>query len=858
MVNKIILVFKTHFDIGFTNLSSKVIDQYADSMLKDVITTCKATEHMGKQKYVWTMPSWPLKIIQERCTDNLKIELDRLIDKGQIVWHALPFTLHTDFCSEEEVIEGLRYGRDLSRTYHKPYPITAKMTDVPGHGIMLPAVLSGAGVKFLHLGCNEFSTPPKVPFIFHWQAPGGQSVLTMYSKGGYGTSLLPPEDWNYPVWMALMHTHDNSGPQSASLIKEMVQTIQMKYPDAEVLCGTMDEFYKELSKSDLSNIPTITKDLADTWIHGVGTYPQEVGIIRSNREVSKRLQAILAKQVLEDTIKINDKIEDKLNRYYEAVNLFGEHTWGADVKTWLGPDRIYQKNDFLERKKQERYRFVEASWQEQKDRAIQSTNALNELKILVEYDENGSVSIFNPNNSEYTGWISLKGLEQLNLQRKMSEFNLDFTGCGMKIKGELLPVTKIDGEWACYVENIPPFVTVPIQFTDALPQGKNLIIKNQESKITVENHRYVLMFEEASGNITELYDKKMNVALLKRRNEKSVFLYQYDCYGSEDITNFLKKYAYRFSDWGIKDFGRENYPECEHRTYQPIFKSYSIDMNTISFIYQAEESAQRFGDAEGIRLEVTLPPKGEELFVSLHLTNKKETPYVESGTLLFPFAQESAQYKINKSNNLIDPSKDIQMSANHVFYCIENFITLMNGRKGLCIIAKDTPLISLGETGVLKYRNEYEDPAEPITYFNLFNNMWGTNFPQWIGGDLSYRYILFGIEKSQEEIVMERAAVLCEGVELTRTTLENDLIELPEHMQLINARYNNGGLILRFKDLAGKEAQRRICVKNYDIMPIDLNNIAKGMCCSECFEFGVKPYGVYSFQLTKQSSTIVE
>jgi hypothetical protein len=636
----------------------------------------------------------------------------------------------------------------------------------------------------------------------------------------------------------------------------MVQTIQRKYPNAEVICGTMDEFYRELSKYDLSNIPIITKDLADTWIHGVGTYPQEVGIIRNNREISKRLQAILTKQVLEGVNKNSDKIDEKLDQYYEAVNLFEEHTWGADVKTWLGSDRVYQKKDFLERKKQEEYRFIEASWQEQRDRAIQSRKTLNKLKILVENDENDRAFLFNPNNSEYTGWVFLQGLEQMNFHRKMSEFNLDFIGCGVGIKGELLPMTKIDGEWACYVENVPPFVTVPIQFIDALPQRNNLLIQKQKSIIKVENHRYVLVFEEASGNIRELYDKKMNVALLKSRNEKAVFAYQYDCYGSEDITDYLKNYAYRFSDWGIKDFGRENYPECEHRTYQPIFQSYSIEMNTISFFYQTKESAQRYGDAEGIRLEVTLPPEGEELFVSIHLTNKNETPYVESGTLLFPFAQESAQYKINKSNNLVDVSTDIQMGANHVFYCIENFITLMNGRKGLCIIAKDTPLISLGETGILKYRNEYKEPVEPVTYFNLFNNMWGTNFPQWIGGDLTYRYILFGIEKSQEEIVMERAAVLCEGVELTGTKLEKDLTELPEHMQLINARNKNGGLVLRFKDLAGKEAQRRICVKDYDIMPVDLNNIAIGMSCSECFEFSVKPYGVYSFQLTKQTSAI--
>ncbi|HCM11678.1 MAG TPA: hypothetical protein DHW85_00645, partial [Lachnospiraceae bacterium] len=141
MLKKIILVFKTHFDIGFTDLSSRVINDYSNSMLKEVIATCKATQHMGKQQYVWTMPSWPLKIITERCSLELRKELDLLIHRGQIVWHALPFTSYTDFCSAEEYIEGLRFGKELSEHYHKPYSISAKMTDVPGHGIMLPSIL---------------------------------------------------------------------------------------------------------------------------------------------------------------------------------------------------------------------------------------------------------------------------------------------------------------------------------------------------------------------------------------------------------------------------------------------------------------------------------------------------------------------------------------------------------------------------------------------------------------------------------------------------------------------------------------------------------------------------------------------
>ena len=50
MIKKIILVFKTHFDIGFTDLASNVIEQYAHQMLPRVLETCRATEGMGELK----------------------------------------------------------------------------------------------------------------------------------------------------------------------------------------------------------------------------------------------------------------------------------------------------------------------------------------------------------------------------------------------------------------------------------------------------------------------------------------------------------------------------------------------------------------------------------------------------------------------------------------------------------------------------------------------------------------------------------------------------------------------------------------------------------------------------------------
>ena len=268
MKKKVIMAFKTHFDIGFTDLSEEIIKKYAGKMLDEVLATCEATSDMGRLKYIWTMPAWPLAVslAGNEPGSARRVRAEKLIENGQLVWHALPFTSHFDFLGLEDALRGFRYASELSRKYKRPIPVAAKMTDVPGHGRMLPSVLAAAGVKFLHLGCNEFSTPPAVPRLFWWEGPDGSRVLTMYSKGGYGSDLTPPEDWPFPVWLALMHTQDNMGPQSAGMIRALAEDAQAKMPDAEIMTGTLDDFYHALSECDLSGLPVLKKDLADTWI----------------------------------------------------------------------------------------------------------------------------------------------------------------------------------------------------------------------------------------------------------------------------------------------------------------------------------------------------------------------------------------------------------------------------------------------------------------------------------------------------------------------------------------------------------------------------------------------------------------
>ncbi len=751
---KIILVFKTHFDIGFTDLAETVLQGYGDKMLRQVIATCRATENMGKLRYVWTMPAWPLWYICRNCVPELKPKLDRLIEAGQIVWHGLPFTSHTDFSAPEEYAEAFRYSRELARQYGKEMPIAAKMTDVPGHGLMLPELLSQAGIRFLHLGCNEFSMPPEVPPLFFWQGPGGGQVLTMYSPGGYGTKLLPPEDWPYPVWMALMHTNDNQGPQSADKILDIVGQIREVYPDAEILCGTMDDFCRELEKCDLSRVPVIRRDLADTWIHGVGSYPAEVSLMRQCRERSRQLHSMYYRYLLSGNAEIPE-LEPLWRQYYDSVALFTEHTWGADVKTFLGPARVYEKAAFLKAKATAPYRFMERSWQEQRLRAAQARDYLEKIEALLGY------------------------------------------------------VPEKAGK---------PGSPVDAALTDGL--------------LTVWNRYYRLVLDTRTGQILELIDARTGVLLLTA----GAFSYRYDRYGIADITEFLRGYGYRFSTWGIQDFGRENYPECGHETYAPEFTGWQLSERTLSLSYRTAHSSAAYGDSEVLRLTVTFPEESRELRVSLVLENKQETPFVESGSLLFPFAGKAA-YSIGKPGGVVNPERDIQPRCNHALFNLERQVTVYTEQGSVSVCSPDAPLFGIGTPGVYEYPGEFGENRDSRIYFNLFNTMWGTNFPQWIGGRLKYRFAI----ASNVPDPQAWAAGLCRG----------STPAVPEGMELLEARVEDGILFVLLRDLTGEARECCLHVENAQLCHADILRSLTGPWTENEIHFQTRPYGLQTVAVRK-------
>ena len=163
---------------------------------------------------------------------------------------------------------------------------------------------------------------------------------------------------------------------------------------------------------------------------------------------------------------------------------------------------------------------------------------------------------------------------------------------------------------------------------------------------------------------------------------------------------------------------------------------------------------ETYGNAEEIVLRFIFA--GEVVGVEAQLKGKSASPYTESGSLVLSLPMDNVKYGINKNGYVLNPKKDIADWANHAMYCAEDFVTAKEDEKKLCVVSLDAPLLGIGETGIYKFRKKYRK-KRPQLYFNLFNNMWGTNFPQWIEGDFSWRFLLRDASGSTKRELLDYA-----------------------------------------------------------------------------------------------------
>ena len=350
-IEKVYLIFKTHLDIGFTDLAGNVIQKYMTDFIPRAMDLARETrENDPSHRFVWTTGSWLIYHFLEETDSVMRGKMEAAIAKGDIVWHALPFTTHSELADPSLYELGLQLSGILDKRFGKK-TIAGKMTDVPGHTRSIVPLLAKNNIEFLHIGVNAASMPPDVPPLFRWRSPDGSEITVMY-QADYGNTMIIP---GTKKAVSLSFTGDNHGPQSPEQVAEVYKNLQKQFPRAQIIAATLNDMAYGVSGIQ-NDLPLVTEELGDSWIHGVGSDPYKIAQLR---EMSRLRHELLKNQAFQ-------KGDSTDLAFGIPLLMVAEHTWGLDVKTWLKDWDKYKPADFEAARSQPKYKLMEESWNEKR------------------------------------------------------------------------------------------------------------------------------------------------------------------------------------------------------------------------------------------------------------------------------------------------------------------------------------------------------------------------------------------------------------------------------------------------------------------------------------------------------------
>lgn len=629
---KIIVLFKTHLDIGFTDLSGKVTEKYMREFIPNAI---RVGEELRQQSppinFCWTTGSWLIYEYLNQAEDAEVEKLEKAIKKGIISWHGLPFTTHSEYMTRELFEHGLQLSKQLDKRFGKK-TIGAKLTDVPGHTKAIVLLMANAGLEFLHIGVNDACPNPVTAPIFRWQVDG-KEITVMYDQG-YG-DFSPIRESGVHVYFA--HTGDNLGVQSSSKVVNIIKKLKKEYPKAEIVIGDLNDVaYAVREVKD--SLPVLTSEIGDTWIHGAGTDPGKNSMYRSLLRFTKTL----------------DDQETK-EKVWGNLLLVAEHTCGCDEKVHLHDYFNYSKKQLEKSRSKPNFKKMQESWQEQRQYV---KNALDTLPA------------------------DLKN----QAEKEMSEYKREFT--------DILKMNDLSKQ---------SFATINNWEIKWNPQGEIVSLEKSGRVYADGQHRLCTLF--------------------------------YEQFSGAEYKKFFNEYNTHKYRWAREDYTKIGMGRIakKYQRYGTQLKSVYQNNNQLVFRLVFEPKAHALCGAPK-EIEILLTFENAKVTVDLAWTNKPANRVAEA--LWLGFAPIDKGPMITKLDMMINP-QDVVEKGNRKLFGTDDGVYYENST----IHSLDAAIAAFEEPSLLNFNQKIPNTEKGV-YFNLYNNVWGTNFPMWYDEDARFRFVI--------------------------------------------------------------------------------------------------------------------
>jgi hypothetical protein len=262
----------------------------------------------------------------------------------------------------------------------------------------------------------------------------------------------------------------------------------------------------------------------------------------------------------------------------------------------------------------------------------------------------------------------------------------------------------------------------------------------------LETTHFTIGFDAQHGALTSVKDKA--TGHMWASDAHPLALFHYELFSQTEYDRFWNQYIVNTPEtfpWAIRDYTKQGINQfvTQQRTWHPLVSSIARKQDETGTRFLVEmlmpsESATTYGAPGRLTLEIHAPHAKPILELSFQWFEKQACRLPEAIWLSFaPLAPDPDGWKMEKLGAWISP-QEVVRNGNRRLHAVGKDIAYQDQ---FLLETLDAPLVAPGEPSLLNFTNDQPDLTHGV-HINLFNNVWGTNFPMWYEEDARFRFVL--------------------------------------------------------------------------------------------------------------------
>ncbi|WP_157442509.1 hypothetical protein [Deinococcus misasensis] len=755
-LNTLYVVHHSHTDIGFT-LDQPLVWELHQRFLDDALNAAEHFEHHPfESRFRWTVEAtWPLmRWLQNASPADIQ-RFQRLEQKGLLEVTAMPLNI-TPLYDQVQYAESLKCLEILRNQYG--LTITSAMNcDVNGHNWALADLLLDHGISGFSMAINHHfgGAPDPRPWVFDWQAPSGRTLLA-FNGWAYGKAkefgLADATTERFQQWLPQIEQHlqkidcplpflmvqgEHPYGDNASVHVDYARFAKLwneERHDLKVVLATPRMFWQEVGQHR-DRLQTLRGDWTDFWNFGCVSTPRETAIDRQNRARLYRADVVHAltpeaktRNGMFRTRWAGQSFERYRTRAWQQVNLFGEHTWGADcgIGTPDTDDALSQKN----------HKF-HAAYEGRSLSLMLERDALGDFSQEVARSSPEDLLVFNPLPFERV--VSGKVPYQ-TLQPRGDAQNTTAT---RHFQGHYdWPTQMWTGQNQTHLGGNLGFVlspvTVPACGYRVVPRSSVLHFETStvSQDQTVSNHRHTLHFDVQQGGILSWQDKALQCEWVDP-SDTALFRLMHE--EVADRGHPWPRQLVNDMDWGTTVQNPRGWQEhwVARRNQDSRVLQHQVYRNALGTTI---EQVLEHPAASHFAQRVFLPDHADWIELETELVLHQDS-HPQNVYLMFPFALPSAQVVLNMAQTPTRPELDQLPLTCRDFFTVQDWLDFQGDARGMRVALPDNPMVQLGGFHFGRNLQTFE-LGNPTLLSWLYGNFWETNFQPFPSSMLTARYRL--------------------------------------------------------------------------------------------------------------------